>query len=165
MTQLENRIQRVPQRDFLIVAGDFNAHAVTERPHIGPSVPHRVRFANADVKTLPSLCKSCGLTALNTWASGHRSTYTNSDGTYSSQIDFMLVRLHDARRRSKEAYSDKNFPVAAPTEMDQNIFQCELLCSFLLTVLRPASHGRLMPQPWMRAFGGKMTTGMHTHIV
>ena len=41
MTQLENRIQRVPQRDFLIVAGDFNAHAVTERPHIGPSVPHR----------------------------------------------------------------------------------------------------------------------------
>ncbi|CAE7307052.1 unnamed protein product [Symbiodinium natans] len=113
MTQLENRIQRVPQRDFLIVAGDFNAHAVTERPHIGPSVPHRVRFANADVKTLPSLCKSCGLTALNTWASGHRSTYANSDGTYSSQIDFLLVRLHDARRRSKEAYSDKNFPVAA----------------------------------------------------
>ncbi|CAE7241536.1 unnamed protein product [Symbiodinium natans] len=113
VTQLENRTQRVPQRDFLIVAGDFNAHAVTERPHIGPSVPHRVRFANADVKTLPSLCKSCGLTALNTWASGHRSTDTNSDGTYSSQIDFMLVRLHDARRRSKEAYSDKNFPVAA----------------------------------------------------
>ncbi|CAE7607346.1 unnamed protein product [Symbiodinium natans] len=108
MTQLENRIQRVPQRDFLIVAGDFNAHAVTERPHIGPSVPHRVRFANADVKTLPSLCKSCGLTALNTWASGHRSTYANSDGTYSSQIDFLLVRLHDARRRSKEAYSDKH---------------------------------------------------------
>ena len=164
MTQLENRIQRVPQRDFLILAGDFNAHAVTDRPHIGPSVPHRARFANADVKNTALVLQILWTNCAEHMASGHRSAYANSDGTYSSQIDFLLVRLHDARRRSKEACSDKNFPVV-PTEMDQNTFQCEPLCSFLLTVLHPASHARLMPQPWMRAFGGKMTTGRHTHIV
>ena len=113
LSQLETRLRRVPLRDFMLVAGDFNSHAVTERPFIGPSVPRRARFANADVRSLPELCRSCGLTALNTWASSHKSTYANSDGTYESQIDFLLVRLQDARRRSKEASSDKNFPVAA----------------------------------------------------
>ena len=111
--QVETRLKNVPLRDFALVAGDFNSHAITDRPYIGPSVPHKPRFATADVTTLPKLCRPRGLTALNTWASGHRGTYSKS---YESQIDFILVRLQDARRNSKAATSDRNFPVATYRE-------------------------------------------------
>ena len=106
---LRKQLARIPQRDLLIVSGDFNGRVKTERPWVGPCVLPSSKWQRGDSHTVNKLCRDFSLTVLNTWAESKPATFHN--GQVRSQIDFVLMRMSQARRQAKAARAVTSFLV------------------------------------------------------
>ena len=66
---LRQTIQHVPQRNSLLITGDFNMSLKTDMRHVGPCVPNTCRLGHRGSKELQQLLEDLGLVAANTWGS------------------------------------------------------------------------------------------------
>ena len=108
--QLQQIILAAPARHQLIIAGDFNATLKARHPHVGQATPPPNSHSNHD-RELQTLVQECGLCATNTWHARPMHTYYSP--TIRSQLDYVMVRLHAANHRAKQAKPLHEFPVGA----------------------------------------------------
>ena len=84
----------VPQRNRLVIAGDFNSSLEACHPHVGLGLaPHRTQV-HKDRKNLQDLVQRLGLLAANTWrrAGKPSATFQNHLGQH-VQIDYVFLRM------------------------------------------------------------------------
>ena len=108
---LERSLIRVPVRDSLIVAGDFNTPLRSEPPFVGGVTCPLPCHPPEDTQ----LIRTYSLVALNTWRrhQPQAKAATFRFGDVESQIDFLLVRRHEATTQAKQAHPMRNFHVGA----------------------------------------------------
>ena len=83
----------VPQRNRIIVAGEFNTPLKTSRPHVGPGITTHSSAQQKDQRVFQGLLQGLGLVAANTWGrAGPASTNFVNHRNQSVQIDFVLLR-------------------------------------------------------------------------
>ena len=103
-------IKRVPHRDTLILAGDYNS-SVTKQPRlVGPAATFP-REPRPDEPELSNLLGQHRLVALNTWQP--LSPHTFGQGDARTQIDFILTREISAGRQAKQASPLLDFPLGS----------------------------------------------------
>ena len=94
-------IAKLPVRNYLVLAGDFNCALSSMDNNVGPSVcppaePH------ADVSSFATLLRSHDLIALNTWCQRRSApTFISTNGK--SQIDYILCRRAAVDRKARMA--------------------------------------------------------------
>ena len=105
----------VPQRNSMLIAGDFNAGLHPHLPNIGLGVKGHKAQGHPDQKEFQNLVQSAGLIALNTWGRGGQraATFLMPKG-HSVQIDFLLTRL-PCSNVSRQATAWHDAPVVHPT--------------------------------------------------
>ena len=105
----------VPQRNSLLVAGDFNASLRSSPPHVGPGVQSHSTQGHPDQREFQNLVASTGLIAVNTWGrSGPKAaTFLMPNGN-GVQIDYMLTRL-PCSSMSRKAASMHDAQIIHPT--------------------------------------------------
>ena len=94
--QLTALLSRLPQRDQVLLLGDFNTSLTTEGSLVGRGIsPHRKQHAS-DRHIFQDLLRNLGLTALNTWSKGGRRACTHypASQTGHSQIDYAVARIN-----------------------------------------------------------------------
>ena len=100
---LHQALQRMPSRNNLICAGDFNCALEEAPPWVGTSkfAWHGRCFGNGhqDHARLRDIMKAHGLTAIDTWGSSG-ATYIHGD--FASRIDHFLIRLLACDGQSKQ---------------------------------------------------------------
>ena len=101
LTKLQRCVAGLPQRNSLLLAGDFNCPISTNPPVCGSCVltPNSTRYQ--DAKDLHNVLSTLHLCVLNTWQDGQLATFTF--GEIASQIDFVIVRPRQADAIAKRA--------------------------------------------------------------
>ena len=89
LASLSKAVRGVPQRDTLVVLGDFNSTLNTSAGVVGTCTPGSPQHRLAEDAYFQRLAQGHGLVALNTWSSGTGLTFHTS--TSKSQIDYILV--------------------------------------------------------------------------
>eukprot|EP00439_Symbiodinium_sp_Y106_P075733 s1215_g15.t1 len=112
---LERSLIRVPVRDSLTVAGDFNTPLRSESPFVGGVTCPLPCHPPEDMEDLTQLMRTYSLVALNTWRrhQPQAKATTFRFGDVESQIDFLLVRRHEATTQARQAHPIRNFHVGA----------------------------------------------------
>ena len=83
----------MPQRNRIIVAGDFNTPLKTSHPHVGPGITTHSSAQQKDQRVFQTLLQGLGLVAANTWSrAGPASATFVNHRNQSVQIDFVLLR-------------------------------------------------------------------------
>ena len=102
--------RRVPHRDTLILAGDYNSSLVTQPRLVGPAAtsPSEPR---PDEPELSNFLGQHRLVALNTWQPLSPRTFVQ--GKACTQIDFILTREISAGRQAKQASPVLDFPLGS----------------------------------------------------
>ena len=100
LSSLTKAIKQVPQRDTLIVAGDFNSSLSSTQSLVGQQTvqPEDIR---PDEASLTNLVKRLRLVALNTWHC--HSPHTCVQGDSKTQIDFVFTREPSSGSLAKRA--------------------------------------------------------------
>ena len=116
----------VPQRNSMLIAGDFNAGLRPHLPNIGLGVQGHKAQGHPDQKEFQNLVQSAGLIALNTWGRGGQraATFLMPKG-HGVQIDFLLTRL-PCSNVSRKATAWHNAPVVHPTGFRHVPIGCSL---------------------------------------
>ena len=84
--QLAKHLSHLPNRNTLLIAGDFNPPLVSDKRHVGPGAVRGPRLKLRSVRPLQNLLEEHQLTALNTWATDKPATHFQGNSV--SQIDF-----------------------------------------------------------------------------
>ena len=90
---------KIPQRNTLIVGGDFNCTIRRMKHHIGSAVI-AAREPSPDQEEFLAYLQDHGMTLLNTWNA--KPAYTCQTGDAKTQIDFLLSREQHADRTAKD---------------------------------------------------------------
>ena len=110
LAKLSQTIAQLPQRNTLLVAGDFNTSLKPDKKHVGPCTISLSRLGQRGTKDLQGLLEKHKLVAANTWSV--RKPATHVQGHSVSQIDFALLRQTQARGPGKSCSPCRQFPVA-----------------------------------------------------
>ena len=110
LAKLSQTIAQLPQRNTLLVAGDFNTSLKPDKKHVGPCTIGLSRLGQRGTKDLQGLLEKHKLVAANTWSV--RKPATHVQGNSVSQIDFALLRQSQARGPGKSCSPCRQFPVA-----------------------------------------------------
>ena len=110
LRKLGSSIRGMPQRNTLLVMGDFNMSLRSDMKYVGPSTIPSCRLGHKGSKELHQLLEEHQLTATNTWCV--RKPATHAQGNSVSQIDYALLRLTQAKGPGKATRPQRDFPVA-----------------------------------------------------
>ena len=110
LAKLSRTIAMLPQRNSLLIAGDFNTSLKPDKKHVGPCTIGFSRLGQRGTKDLQGLLEKHKLVAANTWSV--RKPATHVQGNSVSQIDFVLLRQSQARGPGKSCSPCRQFPVA-----------------------------------------------------
>ena len=112
---LDRCLSRVPVRDSLALAGDFNTPLQPQWRHVGAHTCVLPCHPPEDMEAFSSLLTAHDLVALNTWRRPPDcrppSTFRFQD--LESQIDFILTRHVDANDQARRAHAMRRFHVGA----------------------------------------------------
>ena len=105
---LSRSVRRVPARDTLVVAGDFNSSVSPTPRLVGPRTlaPQEARPDEAE---FTNFVRSHHLTVLNTWQVSSPHTFVQGDSR--TQIDFLLTKVSSSGGLAKQAAPLANFPL------------------------------------------------------
>ena len=92
-TQLRQVTAHIPQRNTLLIGGDFNCTVRRLQRHVGSALSP-VREAANDQEEFLSYLQDSGLSILNTWNA--RPAHTCHTGDARTQIDFLITRVQHA---------------------------------------------------------------------
>ena len=113
LQRLQKCLAGLPRRHSLIMSGDMNT-SCESTPHVcGPHVLPIREYHKQDYRDFLHICEALSLSLLNTWAkppNGQLATF--SFGALASQIDYIIVRRHQATPEAKQASVITDFPVA-----------------------------------------------------
>ena len=108
---LSKTVSSLPQRNTLIVAGDFNMSLKTDRKYVGPCTIGVSKLGQRGAKDLHRLLEQQRLVAANTWSV--RKPATHVQGNSISQIDFVLLRQNQAQGPGKSCSPCRQFAAAS----------------------------------------------------
>ena len=131
---LQGLIRRLPVRNRLLIAGDFNVECVTSGSLVGKGLPtsRLGRPLHSDQSAVQHLLEAEQLTALNTWGkSGNRALSFLNARTGGTLIDFALCRLSEADGAAKQAHM-VFLPFVPPTGMRRKPVCGSFACSALV---------------------------------
>ena len=111
LDSLSKTVSSLPQRNTLIVAGDFNMSLKTDRKYVGPCTIGVSKLGQRGAKDLHRLLEQQRLVAANTWSV--RKPATHVQGNSISQIDFVLLRQNQAQGLGKSCSPCRQFAVAS----------------------------------------------------
>ena len=117
--QLAKHLSHLPNRNTLLMAGDFNSPLVSDKRHVGPCTVRGPRLKLRSVRPLQNLLEEHQLTALNTWATGKPATHFQGNSV--SQIDFAIGRIRQALGQSKSCKPLRTFQVASWREGSRHL--------------------------------------------
>ena len=105
---LSRSVRRVPARDTMIVAGDFNSSVSPTPRLVGPRTlaPQEAR---PDEAQFTNFVRTHHLTVLNTWQVSSPHTFVQGDSR--TQIDFLLTKVSSSGGSAKQAAPLANFPL------------------------------------------------------
>ena len=147
LDSLSKTVGSLPQRNTLIVAGDFNMSLRTDRKFAGPCTIGVSKLGQRGAKDFDRLLEHHRLVAANTWAV--RKPATHAQGNSIRQIDYVLLRQNQAQGPGKSCSPCRQFaaslerwqlPLSASAE---DLSQPEILCS-AQEGLRSAGNGGLL---------------------
>ena len=104
-------VSSLPQRNTLIVAGDFNTSLRTDRKFVGPCTIGVSKLGQRGAKDFHRLLEHHRLVAANTWSV--RKPATHVQGNSISQIDVVLLRQNQAQGLGKSCPPCRQFAVAS----------------------------------------------------
>ena len=99
---------KIPQRNTLVVGGDFNCTIRRMRHHIGSAIV-AAREPSPDQEEFLGYLQDRGMTLLNTWHA--EPAYTCQTGDSQTQIDFILCREQHADKTAKDSKPWRQAPV------------------------------------------------------
>ena len=107
---LSRGVRRVPARDTMIIAGDFNSSVSPTPRLVGPRTltPQEARPDEAE---LTNFVRTHHLTVLNTWQVSSPHTFVQGDSR--TQIDFLLTKVSSSGGSAKQAAPLANFPLGS----------------------------------------------------
>ena len=107
---LSRGVRRVPARDTMIIAGDFNSSVCTTPRLVGPRTlaPQEARPDEAE---FTNFVRAHHLTVLNTWQVSSPHTFVQGDSR--TQIDFLLTKVSSSGGSAKQAAPLANFPLGS----------------------------------------------------
>ncbi|CAE7356543.1 unnamed protein product [Symbiodinium sp. CCMP2456] len=114
LTKLQKCVAGLPQRNSVVLGGDFNCPLEPHPPQCGHCVlPHNpIRYK--DYRDHENVVQTLNLVALNTWCKPrHGQLATFTFGSLASQIDYLMVRSRQANSEARRAQVIDQFPVAA----------------------------------------------------
>ena len=146
----------VPQRNSMLIAGDFNASLHHNPPHVGSGVQGHRAGGHPDQRDFQNLVISSGLIALNTWGRGgpRAATYLMPQGQ-GVQIDYMLTRLPCAGV-SRRAASLHDAQIIHPTGCRHVPVACSI---------PPPCKPKARPVPTLTARKVQEVISQHPHVV
>ena len=112
---LDRHLARIPVRDSLIAAGDYNTPLKPDPPLVGGVTCPMPCHPPEDLEDFSQLLRTYNLVALNTWRR-HRPQAKASTfrfGDTESQIDFLLVKRSEATAQARRAHPLHGFHVGA----------------------------------------------------
>ena len=107
-TQLRQVTAHIPQRNTLLIGGDFNCTVRRLPRHVGSALSP-VREAANDQEDFLSYLQDYGLSILNTWNA--RPAHTCQTGDARTQIDFLITRVQHADAVAKQSAPWQAAPV------------------------------------------------------
>ena len=99
---------KIPQRNTLIVGGDFNCTIRRMRHHIGSAITE-AREPSSDQEEFLGYLQDHGVALLNTWNA--KPAYTCQTGDAQTQIDFIICREQRADKLAKDSRPWHQAPV------------------------------------------------------
>ena len=110
LKSLARSVKRVPARDTLVIAGDFNSSVSPTPRLIGPRTlaPQEARPDEAE---LTNFVRTHHLAVLNTWQVSSPHTFVQGDSR--TQIDFLLTKVSSSGGSAKQAAPIANFPLGS----------------------------------------------------
>ena len=111
LDSLSKTVSSLPQRNTLIVAGDFNTSLRTDREFVGPCTIGISKLGQRGAKDFHRLLEHHRLVAANTWSV--RKPATHVQGNSISQTDFVLLRQNQAQGLGKSCPPCRQFAVAS----------------------------------------------------
>ena len=125
---LNQCMSTVPNRNSLLIVGDFNCSLQTDGHHVGVSTftwnaSNQTGKQHADAATFQEFLRRYDLTALNSWNA--RAPPTFCHGKTASRIDFFLMRHADSDCFSKQVTSHTDADFLPPN----GPFHIPLICS------------------------------------
>ena len=111
--KLSQTLHQTSARSLLLVMGDFNLTCKGPSKHVGSGTPKKPHLAT-DWDELESILIAHHLVAINTF--GKAPGYTFKFNTVQSQLDYILMRLSQADKVSRQARPLLNFPLSAHNE-------------------------------------------------
>ena len=107
---LSRGVRRVPARDTMIIAGDFNSSVSPTPRLVGPRTlaPQEARPDEAE---FTNFVRAHHLTVLNTWQVSSPHTFVQGDSR--TQIDFLLTKVSSSGGSAKQAAPLANFPLGS----------------------------------------------------
>ena len=110
LKSLARSVKRVPARDTLVIAGDFNSSVSPTPRLIGPRTL-APREARPDEAELTNFVRTHHLAVLNTWQVSSPHTFVQGDSR--TQIDFLLTKVSSSGGSAKQAAPIANFPLGS----------------------------------------------------
>ena len=107
-TQLRQVTAHIPQKNTLLIGGDFNCTVRRLPRHVGSALSP-VREAANDQEDFLSCLQDYGLSILNTWNA--RPAHTCQTGDARTQIDFLITRVQHADAVAKQSAPWQAAPV------------------------------------------------------
>ena len=110
LKSLSRCVRRVPARDTLVIAGDFNSSVSSTPRLVGPRTltPQEARSDEAE---LTNFVRTHHLAVLNTWQVSSPHTFVQGDSR--TQIDFLLTKVSSSGGSVKQAAPLANFPLGS----------------------------------------------------
>ncbi|CAE7839381.1 Trpt1 [Symbiodinium sp. KB8] len=110
LKSLSRSVRRVPARDTLVIAGDFNSSVSSTPRLVGPRTltPQEARPDEAE---LTNFVRTHHLAVLNTWQVSSPHTFVQGDSR--TQIDFLLTKASSSGGSAKQAAPLVNFPLGS----------------------------------------------------
>ena len=107
---LSRGVRRVPARDTMVIAGDFNSSVSPTPRLVGPRIlaPQEARPDEAE---FTNFVRAHHLTVLNTWQVSSPHTFVQRDSR--TQIDFLLTKVSSSGGSAKQAAPLANFPLGS----------------------------------------------------
>ena len=107
---LSRGVRRVPARDTMVIAGDFNSSVSPTPRLVGPRTlaPQEARPDEAE---FTNFVRAHHLTVLNTWQVSSPHTFVQGDSR--TQIDFLLTKVSSSGGSAKQAAPLANFPLGS----------------------------------------------------
>ena len=112
---LDRHLARIPVRDSLVAAGDYNTPLKPDPPLVGGVTCPMPCHPPEDLEDLSQLLHTYNLVTLNTWRRPRPQAKASTFrfGETESQIDFLLVKRCDATTQARRAHPIHGFHVGA----------------------------------------------------